>query len=175
MSFYYGGFLKVLWELGQRTAWRSDVYSHIHQSILDYTYTILVQLVHRLPPLQNANTHGNFWRGRVWYPFSHGQDIIGRLQLKACLANTELLFKKKDNYWILLSFGMRTWEWDLIALNAVWYSIEIPPTHSQTICVIVCRQSTYSFDTVYIVTNQIWTIYTFQTFQELHKFQGKWV
>ena len=39
------------------------------------------------------------------------------------------------------------------------------------ICVIVCRQSTYSFDTVYIDTNQIRTTQSFQTSQEFYKFQ----
>jgi len=164
MSCYYAGFVEVLWELGQRMAWRSDIYSHIHQSILDNTCICILEQ----GSMWTRIVYVFFRRGRAWYvPFLirawHNWKIT-----KACLANTELVAKLLDPIFFWNEdLGMR-----LNSTNVVWYSIGIPPTLSQTICVIVCRQSTYSFDAVYINTHQIRTTYGFQTFQQVRVRMG---
>ena len=155
MSCYIAGFVEVLWELAGSKNGLKKWYLQAHLSILEYTCICILEQ----GSLWTRIAYVFFWCGRAWYPFSHGHDIIGRLQRHVW---------RTQNYCAKLSDATFLWNEDLgmrpNSTKVVWYSIVIPPTHSQTICVIVCRQSTYSFDTVYINTNQIRTTQSFQTF-----------
>ena len=112
-------------------------YLQAHLSILEYTCICILEQ----GSLWTRIAYMFFRRGRAWYPFSHGHDIIGKLQRRVWRTQNYCAKLLDPTFTWNEDLGMRTWEWDLIALNAVWYSIGIPPTHSQTICIIVCRQS----------------------------------
>ena len=121
MSCYYAGFVEVLWELAGSKNGLKKWYLQPHSSILDYTCICILEQ----GSLWTRIAYVFFIRGRVWYPFSHGHDIIGKLQRRVWWT---------QNYCAKLSDPTFTWNEDLgMRLN------------STKCCLIFYRNSTHSF------------------------------